>query len=399
MEYLFSERVKNLKPSAIREILKSATAPGMISFSVGNPAPEAFPAKEIAEISARIFTERPIDALQYSVTEGYPALRTRLSTYMKERHGAGQEFDDLLITSGAQQVMDLVTKSLCDAGDVILCEAPSFIGSLNSFRSYQTRLRGVAMESDGINLAELEKILQEEPHAKFLYTIPNFQNPSGITMSMEKRRAVYELAKKYQVLILEDNPYGDLRFAGQELPPIKSLDDEGLVIYAGSFSKVISPGMRVGYVLAPQPIVQKMVVCKQGEDVHTNIWSQLICEEFLAKYDFEAHLERLRGVYRNKAELLLRLAEEHLAPDITWEPIEGGLFLWCQLPEHIDMMDFCRKAMERKVAIVPGTAFLVDDTQPCQSFRVNYSAPSEEQLVQGIEILGQLVKELRTTER
>lgn len=399
MEYLFSDRVKSLKPSAIREILKSATAPGMISFSVGNPAPEAFPAKEIAEISARIFTERPIDALQYSVTEGYPALRARLSSYMKEQHGAGREFDDLIITSGAQQAMDLVTKSLCNEGDVILCEAPSFIGSLNSFRSFGARLCGVPMESDGIGIEHLEKALQAEPRAKFIYTIPNFQNPSGITMSMEKRRAVYELAKKYNVLILEDNPYGELRFAGQALPPIKSLDEDGLVIYAGSFSKVVSPGMRVGYVLAPQPIIQKMVVCKQSEDVHTNIWSQLICEEFLAKYDFEEHLERLRGVYRQKAELLLRLAEEHLAPDITWEPIEGGLFLWCRLPDHINMIDFCKKAMERKVAVVPGTAFLVDETQPCQSFRINYSAPSDENLIEGIEILGQLVKELRTTER
>lgn len=396
MEYLFSDRVQTLKPSAIREILKSATAPGMISLSVGNPAPEAFPATEIGEISSQIFRQRPIDALQYNVTEGYPPLRRTLTEYMKERHGAGREFDDLLITSGAQQVMDLATKSLCNAGDVVICEAPSFIGSLNSFRSYQVRLRGVPMESDGIDLAELERALREEPTAKFIYTIPNFQNPSGITMSAEKRRAVYALAKQYGVLILEDNPYGDLRFAGEEIAPIKALDEDGLVIYAGSFSKVISPGMRVGYTLAPKPIVQKMVVCKQGEDVHTNIWSQLICEEFLTNYDYAAHLDRIRGVYREKAKLLLELAERHLAPDITWEPIEGGLFLWCRLPDDIDMMDFCRKAMERTVCVVPGNAFLVDETQPCQSFRINYTAPTDEQLTKGIEILGQLAKELRT---
>ena len=396
MEYLFSDRVQTLKPSAIREILKSATAPGMISLSVGNPAPEAFPATEIGEISSQIFRQRPIDALQYNVTEGYPPLRRTLTDYMKEKHGAGRDFDDLLITSGAQQVMDLATKSLCNAGDVVICEAPSFIGSLNSFRSYQVRLRGVPMESDGIDLAELEHALREEPTAKFIYTIPNFQNPSGITMSAEKRRAVYALAKQYGVLILEDNPYGDLRFAGEEIAPIKALDEDGLVIYAGSFSKVISPGMRVGYTLAPKPIVQKMVVCKQGEDVHTNIWSQLICEEFLTNYDYAAHLDRIRGVYREKAKLLLELAERHLAPDITWEPIEGGLFLWCCLPDDIDIMDFCRKAMERTVCVVPGNAFLVDETQPCQSFRINYTAPTDEQLTKGIEILGQLVKELRT---
>lgn len=394
MEYFFSDRVKNLKPSAIREILKSAGTPGMISLSVGNPAPEAFPAKEIAEISAHVFQERPIDALQYNVTEGYLPLRNRLSSYLKERHGAGRMFDDLLITSGAQQVMDLATKALCNPGDVVICEAPSFIGSLNSFRSYQVRLRGVEMESDGIHLEKLEQALREEPRAKFLYTIPNFQNPSGITMSAEKRREVYRLAKQYGVLILEDNPYGDLRFTGEEIPPIKALDEDGLVIYAGSFSKVISPGMRVGYTLAPQPIIQKMVVCKQGEDVHTNIWAQLICEEYLKNYDFEAHLERIRGIYRKKAELLLQLAQQHLAPDISWEPIEGGLFLWCSLPQKIDMMDFCRRAMEKNVCVVPGNAFLIEESQPCQSFRINYSAPTDEQLAQGIEQLGQLAKEL-----
>ena len=370
MEYLFSDRVQTLKPSAIREILKSASAPGMISLSVGNPAPEAFPAAEIGEISSQIFRQRPIDALQYNVTEGYPPLRRTLTAYMKEKHGAGRDFDDVLITSGAQQVMDLATKSLCNAGDVVICEAPSFIGSLNSFRSYQVRLRGVPMESDGIDLAELERALREEPKAKFIYTIPNFQNPSGITMSAEKRRGVYELAKRYGVLILEDNPYGDLRFAGEEIAPIKALDEDGLVLYAGSF-------------------------CKQGEDVHTNIWSQLICEEFLTNYDFSAHLDRIRGVYREKAKLLLELAERYLAPDITWEPIEGGLFLWCRLPDDIDMVDFCRKAMERTVCVVPGNAFLVDETQPCQSFRINYTAPTDEQLTKGIEILGRLAKELR----
>lgn len=258
MEYLFSDRVKTLKPSAIREILKSATAPNMIPLSIGNPAPEAFPAQNIAEISSRIFEQRPIDALQYNVTEGYPALRSRLSSYMKKRHNVGRDFDDLLITSGAQQVMDLATKALLiNAGDVVICESPSFIGSLNSFRSYQVRLRGVSMESDGMNLQQLEQALKEEPTAKFIYTIPNFQNPSGITMSAEKRRRLYQLAKQYGVLILEDNPYGDLRFAGQEIAPIKALDEDGLVMYAGSFSKVISPGMRVGYAIAPQPIIQK----------------------------------------------------------------------------------------------------------------------------------------------
>lgn len=193
---------------------------------------------------------------------------------MKEKHNIGTENDELIITSGAQQIMDLAAKSLCNEGDVVICEAPSFIGSLNSFRSYNAKLVGVPVESDGINTDILEDKLKTENNVKFIYVIPNFQNPSGVTMSLEKRRKVYNLAKKYGVLILEDNPYGELRYSGEHLPSIKSFDTDGIVIYSGSFSKVVSPGMRVGWCVAPNPIIQKMVVCKQGQDVHTNIWSQ-----------------------------------------------------------------------------------------------------------------------------
>lgn len=394
MEYKFSDRVLNLKPSAIREIFKYAADPSVISLSAGNPSPDAFPVKEIAEISARILAERPIDALQYGLTEGYPALRETLREYMKSRHQVGRDFDDILITSGAQQVMDLATKSLCNTGDVVLCEAPSFIGSLNTFRSYQVRLRGIPMDSDGMNMDELEKALKEEKNVKFIYTIPNFQNPSGITMSMEKRRAMYALAKQYGVMIIEDNPYGDLRFAGTHVPPIKSLDEDGLVIYSGTFSKVVSPGMRVGYAIAPKTLLQKMIVCKQGEDVHTNMWSQIICNELMTNYDFDAQLERLRGIYRRKYGVARDALDQYLAPKITYLPIEGGLFIWCTLPDHVDMPDFCKQAVLRKVCVVPGNAFLTDEKEPCQSFRINFSTPTDEQLVRGIQILGGLIDEI-----
>ena len=276
MKYEFSERVKGLKPSAIREILKNSSAPGVIPLSAGNPAPDAFPYEDIRRISAELLESTPIEALQYSVTEGYLPLREHLLSYMREKHGAGGENDEILITSGAQQVMDLLTKTLLNEGDTVLCEAPSFIGSLNTFRSYRAKLRGIPMEEDGLSLEQLENALRQEKKIKYLYTIPNFQNPSGITMSLAKRKRVYELCRDHNVLILEDNPYGDLRFAGEELPPIKSFDREGVVLYAGSFSKVVSPGMRVGYAIGPREIVQKMVVCKQGEDVHSNIWAQIV---------------------------------------------------------------------------------------------------------------------------
>lgn len=394
MEYSFSDRVNSLKPSAIREIFKYAADPTVVSLSAGNPAPDAFPAKEIAEISADLLSRRPVDALQYGLTEGYTPLRDYLKKYMKDKYGIGSENDRLIITSGAQQVMDLAAKSLCNEGDVVICEAPSFIGSLNSFRSYNARLVGVPVEPDGINTEILEEKLKTEKNVRFIYVIPNFQNPSGVTMSLEKRKKVYSLAKKYGVMILEDNPYGELRYFGENVPAIKSLDTDGIVMYAGSFSKVISPGMRVGWCVAPNPVIQKMVVCKQGQDVHTNMWSQIVIHEYVTKYDFEAHLNYLRELYRKKARFMMDLLDEHLAPYITYDKIDGGLFIMCKLPDNINMLDFCKEAVKRKVCVVPGNAFLTDETEECHTFRVNFSTPTDQQLEKGVKILGELIKEL-----
>lgn len=394
MEYSFSDRVNSLKPSAIREIFKYAADPEVVSLSAGNPAPDAFPTKEIAEISADLLSRRPVDALQYGLTEGYAPLRDYLKKYMKDKYGIGSENDRLIITSGAQQVMDLAAKSLCNEGDVVICEAPSFIGSLNSFRSYNARLVGVPVESDGINTEILEEKLKTEKNVRFIYVIPNFQNPSGVTMSLEKRKKVYSLAKKYGVMILEDNPYGELRYFGENVPAIKSLDTDGIVMYAGSFSKVISPGMRVGWCVAPNPVIQKMVVCKQGQDVHTNMWSQIVIHEYVTKYDFEEHLNYLRELYRKKARFMMDLLDEHLAPYITYDKIDGGLFIMCKLPDNINMLDFCKEAVKRKVCVVPGNAFLTDETEECHTFRVNFSTPTDQQLEKGVKILGELIKEL-----
>ncbi len=394
MEYVFSDRVNSLKPSAIREIFKYAADPEVVSLSAGNPAPDAFPVKELAEISANILKEHPIEALQYSVTEGYAPLRDYLKKYMKEKHNIGTENDELIITSGAQQITDLAAKSLCNEGDVVICEAPSFIGSLNAFRSYNAKLVGVPVESDGINTDILEDKLKTENNVKFIYVIPNFQNPSGVTMNLEKRKKVYNLAKKYGVLILEDNPYGELRYSGEHLPSIKSFDTDGIVIYSGSFSKVVSPGMRVGWCVAPNPIIQKMVVCKQGQDVHTNIWSQMVIYEYITKYNFEEHLDNLRSLYKEKAQFMMDLLDIHLAPYITYDKIDGGLFIMCKLPENIDMLEFCKEAVKRKVCVVPGNTFLPDENEVSHSFRVNFSTPTDAQLVKGVKILGKLIKEL-----
>ncbi len=395
MNYPFSNKVLALKPNAIREILKSASDPDVISLSAGNPAPDAFPVEAIREISERILRENPIGALQYGVSEGYQPLRDTLKEYLKNKHNIGTEDDELIIVSGAQQVMDIAAKTFLNEGDVLLCEAPSFVGALNTFRSYNTELVGVTVEPDGMDMDELEEKLKTYPNAKMIYTIPNFQNPSGVTMSLAKRKRLYELAVQYHVMIIEDNPYGDLRYYGEDVPAIKSFDTEGIVIYSGSFSKVISPGIRVGFMEANKQAMVKMIICKQGQDVHTAMWSQMLCFELMTKYDFEAHLEFLRDLYREKANLCMSLLDEYVVPaGIKYNRIEGGLFIWCDLPEEVDMLDFCKKLTERKVCVVPGNAFLTDSSIPCHSFRINFSTPTDEQLTEGIKAIGKLASEI-----
>lgn len=395
MDYKFSDKVLALKPNAIREILKSASDPGVISLSAGNPAPDAFPIEAISEISARILRDNPIGVLQYGVSEGYQPLRDTLKQYLKTKHNIGGENDELIIVSGAQQVMDIAAKTFLNEGDVLICEAPSFVGALNTFRSYNAELVGVPVDPDGMNMEALEKALDENPRAKLIYTITNFQNPSGVTMSLEKKKRMYELAKAHGCLIIEDNPYGDLRYYGEDVPAIKSFDTDGIVIYSGSFSKVLAPGIRVGYMMADKAAMAKMIICKQGQDVHTAMWSQMLCYEFMTKYDFEAHLGYLRDLYRAKADLCMSLLDEYVVPHgISYNKIQGGLFIWCDLPKDVDMLDFCKRLTERKVCVVPGNAFLTDSSMECHSFRINFSTPTDEQLTQGIKEIGKLAQEL-----
>ena len=392
MTYTFADRLGNLAPSAIREILKFTSLPGVISFAAGNPAPEAFPTEDVKRISDELLETDPIAVLQYSITEGYAPLVSAVKDYLAAQ-SMGKDGDSLIITSGAQQVMDLATKALCNPGDTILCEAPTFIGSLNAFRSYGTNIVGIPVENDGMNLELLEDALKKEKNVRFIYTIPNFQNPCGITMSFEKRRALYALAKKYGVLIIEDNPYGELRFRGENIPSIKSLDEDGLIIYVGSFSKVLSPGMRVGYTLAPSQIISKLTVCKQVSDVHTNIWAQTVAYKFMTECDFAAHLDKIRDIYRRKSTIMLSRLEE-VAGKIEFTRPEGGLFIWCTLPDGIDMSKFCTELVQEKLAVVPGNAFMVDENAACNSFRINFSTPSDEQLSKGMDILNDKI--LRT---
>ncbi len=390
MNYKFSDKVLSLKPSAIREILKMTSQPGIISFAAGNPAPDAFPVEHIRAIASDILDRDPIAALQYSVTEGYAPLREAVKARLAKK-GVYSERDDVVITSGGQQASELTCKSFLNERDVLAAEDPSFVGCLNAFRSYNVELRGIPMDDEGIDAALLEE--QAKKGIKLLYVIPNFQNPSGRCMSYARRKKVYELACRYDFIILEDDPYGELRFAGEDIPSIKSLDTEGRVVYAGSFSKVISPGMRVGFVCAAPEIIAKIVVCKQVSDVHTNILAQMICHRILTEYDFEAHIAHLRDIYRRKYNIMAQGIRDNFSPLVKVTEPQGGLFVWATLPEGADMPAFCKAAVERTVAVVPGNAFTAQPTDPTTSFRMNFSTPTDEQLVKGCEILGTLTRE------
>ena len=401
MTYQFSNKIASLKPSAIREILKAPKDADTITLAAGNPAPETFPVSDLARFAADIFEHDSTTALQYGATDGYEPLRRAVAERQKTVWGIGKSVadgdsfnDTTIIVSGGNQGIELCAKVFCNEGDTVICENPTFIGGLNAFRSCGYNTVGVPIEEDGMNVEALEATIKATPNAKLLYIIPTFQNPAGITTSLEKRKAIYEVCKKYGLMILEDNPYGELRFAGEEIPTIKSFDTEGLVIYCSSFSKILSAGMRVGFVVAPEEVAAKMVVAKQSEDVHTNQFFQMLCYKFMTECDLDAHIAMIREVYGRKCRLMLECLEKELPASVKFTRPEGGLFLWCTLPEGIELNEFVQAALKRKVAVVPGTAFNCDTEAPSCSFRLNYSTPTDEQIVKGIDILGGLTYKL-----
>lgn len=385
----------SLQPSLIREMLKATASPDVIPFAAGNPASEAFPVEEVRRIAGEILQENPETALQYGVSEGYEPLRKAISDLISRRENISGENNSVLVTSGATQVMDLTARVLCNNGDTVICENPSFIGSLNCFRSHGCKLCGVDMEEDGMNMQELEKALKTTDNVKFIYTIPNFQNPTGYTMSLEKRKRLYELALEYNVMILEDNPYGELRVSGSSIPSIKSMDSRGIVIYAGSFSKILAPGIRVGYAAAPKEIIAKMTVGKQTEDVHNPCLNQMIVNKWLTEYDIDGHIEKIRDIYRRKLNLMCDCIDRELGDFVKYKKADGGLFVWCAVDGKVSVNEFAQKALERNVAVVPGSAFLVDEMSDTRYIRLNFSTPSDDAIVKGIKILGEIAGEYR----
>lgn len=394
MNYTFSDNISSVKPSAIREILKMVAAnPSIISLSTGSPSNEAIPVEEIHEIAEKIFRERALQSLQYSVTEGYGPLREITAKRLHDVFGIDTEQNDVIITTGGQQGLYMTPEVLINRGDTVIVESPSFVSGIIAMKSNGANVVGIEMDDEGIRMDLLEEAVRTQKNVKLLYLIPTFQNPRGSTMSLQRRKDVYELCKKHGIIILEDNPYGELRFRGEDVPTIKSMDTEGLVVYNGSYSKVLSAGMRIGFICAPKPIIQKLIIAKQGGDCHTNIFFQMVCDEFFRHYDVPAHIEKIRGIYRDKCDFMLACLDKYVDKRVTWTRPDGGLFLWCSLPEGYDSLDFANMAAKKGVAFVPGCSFMVNDSDPCPAFRLNYSTPSKENIERGIQILAEAIDE------
>ena len=393
MSYSISNKFANLKPSATREILKATSDPSVIAFAGGSPAVDAFPCEEVKILSAKILEENPVSALVYGVSEGYEPLRETVKSWLRRRENVGTDDDSVIITAGGTQVMDLAARVLATDGDTIICEEPTFVGSLNCFRSHGLNIVGVPIDDDGMNIDALKRAISENPDAKFIYTIPNFQNPGGTTLSLEKRKAMYQLALENDMVIVEDNPYGNLRVEGEDIPAIKSFDTEGIVIYAGSFSKILAPGIRVAYAVVPSKITPAFTIGKQVSDVHTGVLNQMIVSRWFDEYDVDAHIEKIRKIYRHKLNLMCDSLDKY-CKGISYVRPQGGLFIWVRLPDGVDMVQFVKELVENKVAVVPGSAFMIDDTAPCQYIRLNFSTPSDESIVKGVEIMGKVLNSM-----
>lgn len=396
-----AQRTKRLKSSIIRELLKLTERPEIISFAGGLPAAEVFPAKEIAAASQRLLETQGPQALQYGATEGYMPLRQLIVDRMR-RYGIEVSAANVLITCGSQQALDLIGRLLINPGDRVLVERPSYMGALQAFNAYQPEWLTVPIDDDGVCIPEFEEALRSGP--KFLYLLPNFHNPGGVTMSGERRRRVVDLANHYGVPILEDDPYGQLRYRGEHLPPLVKIDAEmhdcdhgqhaftGNVMYLSTFSKVLAPGLRIGWVVAPEDVVGKLVQIKQGADLHTGTFAQMVAYETAKDGFLDKHVRRIREVYGERLVAMLAAMERHFPREVRWTRPDGGLFLWVTLPAGIDSSVLLEQALERNVAFVPGGPFHADG-DGANTMRLNFSFCSPERAEEGIRRLGNLLAE------
>jgi len=378
--------------SDLTPILRLAANPEVISFAGGLPAPELFPVEDLKKVAVKVLDANGRRALQYSATEGHPPLREKIAARTNRNLKTSLTAGNVVITTGSQQSLDILAKMYIDEGDCILCESPTYLGALSAFNSCLPAYREVATDGEGMIIADLEKALASEKRAKMIYVIPDFQNPSGKTWSLERRKAFLDTVSKYDILVVEDNPYGELRFEGTTPPSLKSMDARGQVVMLGTFSKIFCPGVRVAWVCGEPAFLESFCNLKQAADLHTSTISQYEIDAYLSDYDIEEHIKKLISVYRERRDLMIRTMDASFPKEVVFTRPEGGLFTWAEMPEHVNARDLFLKALEKKVAFVPGGAFFPNGGHE-NTMRLNYSNMPPERIVEGIERLGAAIRE------
>jgi 2-aminoadipate transaminase len=387
---LFATRTERMQASDIREILKVTAMPDVISLAGGLPAPEVFPIEEFRRAFDKVLAQQGAVALQYSASEGYTPLREFLAERLT-RNGTAATAANILITNGSQQALDLLGKIFLNPGDKVLLEAPSYLGAIQAFDSYQAEYALVPMDENGMLTAGLDELLSRET-VKFIYALPNFQNPSGRTMSLERRQQLVEVAARHGVPIVEDDPYGELRFEGQDLPSLQSLDHDGVVIGLGTFSKILAPGLRLAWMVIPDSLYETVLLAKQPADLHSSTISQMAVWEVCQGGFVDRHLETIKAVYRERRDAMLDALETHFPPSAKWTKAQGGLFVWAELPGEIDTRELLVEAVRQQVAFVPGQSFYADRSGQ-NTMRLNFSNVTPDRLHLGIERLGRAIQQ------
>jgi 2-aminoadipate transaminase len=375
--------------SFVREILKVTESPEIISFGGGLPNPQSFPVAAISKAVNQLLAENGSDALQYSTTEGYGPLRE----YIAQRYssqGLNVTADEILITNGSQQCLDLVGKVFVDKDDKILLEKPTYLAAIQAFSLYEPEFKSVPLQKDGVDLDALEDILSNE-NIKLFYAVTSFQNPTGITYSKRKRKELAKLLKKYETVFIEDNPYGEIRFMGNFIPPVKSCLNEGILF--GSFSKIVSPGMRLGWIVAPAEVMDKLIIAKQASDLHSNYFTQRVVYQYLKTNPVDEHIQKIRNLYKNQRNLMIRMMEKYFPPEVEYTQPEGGMFLWVTLPPGTSSMELFDMAIEENVAFVPGQAFYADESGE-NTLRLNFTNSDNKSIEEGIKRLGMAIEKL-----
>ncbi|MBC6910970.1 PLP-dependent aminotransferase family protein [Lactobacillus reuteri] len=386
-QFKYSKRVPADGTDAVGAILQAAADPKIISFAGGLPAPELFPVKEMKAAVDKVFEEHGQEAMQYGAAKGVTALREVIQQHVKKKENVDSELDNVLVTTGSEQALDLVGKAFVDPGDTVLVEQPTYLCALDVFRSYGANFASVEMDEDGMKMDALEEALKANPNTKLIYTVPNFQNPTGRTMTEERRKQLAELAEKYDVYVLEDNPYGEIRFAGQHVPAVKSFDKSGHVLYMSTFSKTLAPGFRLGWLVADKNVVNKLTVLKQSADLHTDNLAQFAVAQFFADNDVDAHVKEISALYGKRKDLMLEGIKKYFPEGVKYTDPEGGMFLWVEVPGVDDTVELFKECLEHDVAFVPGDPFFADGVQP-GAFRLNYSNMKEDQIEVGLKRLG-----------